>query len=491
MTGPADGNGEGGRVRPIAIVVCALAAVATMYLPLGLAEQPHIALAIVVAIGGLWMTEALPLGVTALLVPVLATAAGVGTAKESFAGFGDPIVFLFFGTFLLTDAASQHGLDRRIADAVTTSAWVRASPRRLLFAIGFLGCALSAWMNNTATTAMLLPLAMTAGRMGSRPFLVSVLLLTAYAPSLGGLATPVGTAPNLIGIAKIEAFTNERIGFARWMLAFAPLAVVATAGTALWLSALGGRVDRAALPAVERARRPWTAAERRLVTLFAAVVLLWIAPGTFGGLLGEGPWRDEAWAIGARAGLKAFGERLPEACVPVAGGILLFVLPAGSRGGPRLAQVSAFGRLDWSTILLFGGGISLGSVMERTGLATALGRGLFDAFRDAGVDGAFGITLAAVLMAVVVSEFTSNTASAALVVPVVLPLAQAAGMDPVGPALAATVGCSFGFMLPVSTPPNAIVYGTGKIRIGEMVRRGVVLDIAGAVLVAAWVTLLL
>jgi sodium-dependent dicarboxylate transporter 2/3/5 len=143
-------------------------------------------------------------------------------------------------------------------------------------------------------------------------------------------------------------------------------------------------------------------------------------------------------------------------------------------------------RVDWSTLLLFGGGLSLGAMMFDSGLARALGEGIFHAMP---IGGTYGIVLAATLMAVLVSEMTSNTASAALVVPVVLALAMAAGVDPVKPALAATVACSFGFMLPVSTPPNALVFATGKLRIREMIAYGALLDVGGVLLVSAWVTL--
>ena len=172
--------------------------------------------------------------------------------------------------------------------------------------------------------------------------------------------------------------------------------------------------------------------------------------------------------------------------LPLLGALALFILPSGGPGNARILDARVFRRVDWSTLLLFGGGLSLGALMLESGLARALGDMIFGALP---IHSAFGIVLASALMAVLVSEVTSNTASAALVVPVVLALSQAAGMDPVKPALAATVGCSFGFMLPVSTPPNALVYGTGRIRIGEMVRAGALLDLVGVLLVAAWVTL--
>lgn len=475
MPDPLPAAEEPGRVRPRAVLLCVLAAVVAWLIPWGLPEKARATLAILVAVGGMWVTEALPLGATALLVPVLGVALGAAPGRAAFAGFGDPIVFLFLGTFVLTDAASRNGLDRRLADRVMTSAWVQRSPRRILFALAFLGCALSAWINNTATTAMLLPLAITSERLRSPRFLTSVLLMTAYAPSLGGLATPVGTAPNLIGLAQIEKLTGARPSFVAWMAAFAPLAVIATIGSAAWLAWRGGKPSAPEALEMTHEVTPVTRAEKTLLAVFAAVIALWVTPGVL-----------KATDLAEAAWVKTWSERLPEACVPLLGALALFVLPTGRGDGSRLTDFTAFRRIDWSTILLFGGGISLGAMLESSGLARALGEGLFRAMP---VAGAFGITLAATLMAVAVSEMTSNTASATLVVPIVIALAKAAGIDPLAPALAATVGCSFGFMLPVSTPPNALVYGTGRLTIADMVRCGILLDVAGALLVAAWVTL--
>jgi sodium-dependent dicarboxylate transporter 2/3/5 len=468
--------------RPLPIVITAIAALAVALLPIpGLPTQAHRTLVILVAAAGLWMTEALPVAITALLIPVLGITLGVTDARGAFAGFGDPIVFLFFGTFLLTEAAAEHGLVARLAGSVLGSDLVRRNPARLLWAIALLGCGLSAWMNNTACTAMLLPLALTAERFGSRRLLVGILLMTSYATSLGGVATPVGTAPNLIGLRLLEQATGERPSFAAWCAMFAPLAVIGTVITAGWLRLHAGSLVAAPPDGVRPEPRPWSRAERTLAPVFVLVVLLWIAPG----LLAGTPLQGAAW-------LKAWQARLPEPAVPVLGALLLFLLPSGrpaapgARAAPRLLDVTVLRRVDWSTLLLFGGGLSLGTMMFESGLARALGEAIFAAMPFGGT---FGIVLAATIMAVLVSEMTSNTASASLVVPVVLALAQAAGVDPVKPTLAATVACSFGFMLPVSTPPNALVFATGRVRIHEMIRWGLLLDVAGIALVAIWVTL--
>ncbi len=461
--------------RPLPILVTAALALAVAFVPIpGLAPKAHHTLVILVTAGGLWMTESLPVAITALIIPILGIALDVTDARGAFAGFGDPIVFLFFGTFLLTEAAGRHGLIARLARGVLGSEMVRRRPARLLWAIALLGCVLSAWMNNTATTALLLPLALTAESFGSRRLLVGILLMTAYAPSLGGLATPVGTAPNLIGLRLLEQATGQRPSFAQWCAVFAPLAVVSTALAAAWLRRGAGEARSAGATAVRPETRAWSRAERTLVPLFTVVVLLWIVPGILAGTPLQGaPW------------LKSWQARLPEPAVPVLGALTLFLLPSGAPGGARILDITVLRRVDWSTLLLFGGGLSLGGMMFDSGLARALGEGIFAAMP---VGGTYGIVLAATLMAVLVSEMTSNTASASLVVPVVLALAQAAQLDPVKPTLAATVACSFGFMLPVSTPPNALVFATGRVRIREMIACGLLLDLGGVLLVSAWVT---
>jgi sodium-dependent dicarboxylate transporter 2/3/5 len=449
----------------------------------GLTPEAHRTLVIVVAAAGLWISEALPVAVTALTIPILALLLGAAPAKQAFAGFGDPIVFLFLGTFLLTEAAFQYGLTERLARSVLSARAMRERPGRLLWAIALLGCGISGWANNTATTAILLPLALTAERFAGPRLLTGILLLCAYAPSLGGIATPVGTAPNLIGLRLLEQHAGTRPSFATWCALFAPLAILSTAMVALALRVRAGASPPAsAISKGREERSPWSRAEKTLVPVFAIVILLWIVPGILA-----------ATSLGKEEWVKMWQARLPEPAVPLLGGIVLFLLPRGRSpregkgdGGGPILTVDVLRRLDWSTLLLFGGGLTLGSLMFESGLARAIGEALFAAMP---IEGGFGIILAATILGVAVSELTTNTASASLVVPVVLALAEAAHVDPVGPALAATIACSFGFMLPVSTPPNALVFATGRVPLLEMVRVGFLLDLAGIGAVAGWVAL--
>ncbi|NOT33499.1 MAG: anion transporter [Candidatus Eisenbacteria bacterium] len=493
---PEEPLGPTRHFKPVPILLSVLAAfiVAQLRIP-HLGPAAHDTLTILTLAIGLWFTEAVPIVVPALLIPILATMMGVTTVRGAFSGFGDPIVYMFLGTFLLTESAARHGLNARLAATVMNAHWVRGNPKHLIWALALLGCAISAFVNNTATTAMILPLALTAERTHHRGLLVGALLMAAYAPSLGGFATPVGTAPNLIGLGLLEAATGVRPSFGRWMLVFAPLAILFTIGSAAWLRWRAGSVAPVeltrdtAIPAPSIAR-PWSLAERLLVPVFGVVVLLWIGPG----LLQSMP------ALANAPFLELLRKRLPETVVPLFGGLLLFLLPSGGpgaggrrgwRNGERILDVSVFRRLEWSTLLLFGGGLSLGVMMFDTGLAHWIGGGLANLLRLEGTPlaGTFGVVLVSTLLGVLVSEITSNTASASLVVPVAIALAQVAGVDPVKPALAATVACSFGFMLPVSTPPNALVYSTGRLRVREMIANGALLDLAGIAVVSVWVTL--
>jgi sodium-dependent dicarboxylate transporter 2/3/5 len=258
-------EGSAAWFRPLPAVLVAVAATAVALIPMpGFPVAAHRTLVILIAVGGLWLTEALPVSITALLIPVLGVTLGVADAKAAFAGFGDPIVFMFFGTFLLIDAATTHGLHERLTRSVLGSPAVQRSPSRLLWAIAILGCGISAWVNNTATTALLLPLARTADRFGSRRLLVAILLMTSYAPSLGGIATPVGTAPNLIGLRLLEQFTGRRPSFAEWCVMFAPLAILTTAMAAGYLQwrVRGEQGVRVHPPAAE-GRRPWSSPSAR------------------------------------------------------------------------------------------------------------------------------------------------------------------------------------------------------------------------------------
>lgn len=429
-----------------------------------------------------WITEALPLPVTALAGPVLAILLQVAPARTVLAPFADPIIFLFMGSFMLAQGMYVHGLDRRVAFQALSLRWVGRSPARVVVAFGAVSTALSMWLSNTATAAMLFPIAVSivgqaTGATGG--FALALMLITAFGASVGGMATPVGTPPNLIGIALLERATAIRISFAGWMTIGVPLAVVMYAFMALYFRRLCGREGDVGLAgsslAAEELRKlgPLSRGQRNVLAAFGFTVLLWIAPGLLAVAgAGRGPFAA------------TLNASVPEAVAAMVGALLLFVLPVDWRSRRfTLTWEQALG-IDWGIILLFGGGLSLGGLTFSTGLADAIGRGLL-AWAPAHTT--LILTVVFTGLSILLTETTSNTAAATMVVPVAIAVAQAAGASPVQPALGATLGASMAFMLPVSTPPNAIVYSSGRVPLTAMVRHGVAIDLFGFAAVVALV----
>ena len=392
----------------------------------GLAENAHRLLAVFGLVVTLWLTEAIPLAVTALLGPTLCVVCGIGTDKEMFKSFGHPIVFLFLGSFLLAEAMLHHGLNRRIAFRILSLRWVGRSPARILWAFGGITGFLSMWMSNTTAAAMMLPIGIAilsemarrqseregrAIRFADLKYGTGLMLAVAFAASIGGLATPVGTPPNLIAIGFIEKSQGLKITFFQWMAFGVPLAAVMLGFLGLYLNracpAEPGLLEgSAAWIQTERAKLgPLARGERNVLIAFGVTVILWLLPGVVAVIAGvNAPF------------FKALERHLPEAGAALLGATLLFVLPVDFRRGEFTIGWAQARRIDWGTILLFGGG------------------------------------------------------------------------------LAACLGASLAFMLPVSTPPNAIVFGTGCVPLLKMVKFGIVLDVIGIaaiILVVHWLVPLL
>jgi len=429
-----------------------------------------------------WITEAVPIPVTALLAPALAVVLGVGTAGEMFAAFGDPIVFLFLGGFVLAEAMVTTGLDRRVAFAILAQPSVAATPARLLIGFAVLAAGASAWMNNTSTTAMLFPiglsvlttLARQAGRNATRlRFGTALMLILAWASSIGGITTPVGSSPNLIVLGQLQELAGTRIPFFHWMAVATPIAVAMLAFLLLYFrfalppdlppAADAGdriRAERAALLVMSRA-------EKNVLFAFCVTVSLWVLPGLL------------AVALGPDAPLALRVQRLlPEPVSALLGASLLFVLPVEWKARRMTIEWRDVARIDWGTLLLFGGGLALGGAMFRTGLAASLGEALV---AWTGSDSLIALTC--LFCWIALTETTSNTATATMLAPLAIASAQAAGVSPIPPAMAIAFGAGMAFMLPVSTPPNAIVYGSGAVPITAMARHGLVVDLASAAII--------
>jgi sodium-dependent dicarboxylate transporter 2/3/5 len=474
------------RVR-VGLTLAPLLFITVLCWPIGsLADKPQAQrlAAVLAAVVTLWITEALPMPVTALLGAAACTVLRVADAKTIFAPFADQLMFLFVGSFILARAIFLHELNRRVAFGVMSLDWVGGRPGRILFAFGAATALISAWISNTATTAMMMAIGLSmihflfdpahAKSLGvDRRYATGLMLITSFAASIGGLATPIGTPPNVIGLGLIKKFLDVEISFFEWMLVGVPVVVILYLflfAYMNWFCPSGVRElagSREMLKTNRQSLGPWTTGQKSTLIAFLTTVGLWIAPGVVALVAGE-----------ESATYRLLRESLPEGVAALIGASLLFLLPG--KTGRRAMTWDEAVQIDWGVVLLYGGGFSLGELSRLTGLADAVGQGLASRLP---VSGEFGLLLASTAVAALVSETTSNTASANIVVPLVISLARAAGVDPLPPALGATFGASLGFMLPVSTPCNAIVYGTGYIPLTRMIRYGLLLDVVGVAVI--------
>ena len=482
-------GGRGGLGSLLAL----LAFAALLLAPLGgLTPEAHRLAAIMAAVVILWISEALPLPVTAIIGAVACVVMRVAPAREVFAPFADPLMFLFIGSFMIARAIMLHGLDRRVAYAVLSLRVVGASPMRILFAFGAVTASISAWISNTATTAMMYAIGMailaymadtarSQGRTLDPRYATALMLMTSFAASVGGLATPIGTPPNVIGLGFIRQLTGTELPFFKWMIIGVPTVIIMLVALFLVLgraakSLSADTAESAGMLEREHERQgSWSTGEKSTVIAFSVTVFLWVLPGVFALVYGD-----------SSSQYTAITARIPEGVAALIGASLLFVLP-GSQEGKVITWREA-AKIDWGIVLLYGGGFALGVLSFKTGLAETMGKG---ALGYLPASGDTGLLIASTIMAVILSEITSNTASANMIVPVVISIALAAGVDPVPPALGATFGASMGFMLPVSTPCNAIVYGSGYIPLRTMMRYGVVVDVVGVIVVVAVIKFLL
>jgi sodium-dependent dicarboxylate transporter 2/3/5 len=475
--------------RRAGLALAPLAFALAWYAASGLDRPAHRLAAVLAAVIVLWVSEAIPMAMTAFLGVSAAVVLGVAPAAKAFAPFADPLVFLFIGTFMLARAIFCHGLDRRFAFAILSLPGIGESPRRVLAAYAGVAACISMWISNTATTAMMFPIGVSLlavledrGRERAGGFATALLLSNAFAASIGGLATPVGTPPNLIGIGFLRREAGYDVPFFSWMTLGLPLVALLLSWMVFDLARSRVRGEAALagvreLVARERsALGPWTRGQRNTLFAFALTVALWVLPGAIALFAGT-----------AHPFYRELTTALPEGVVALLGATLLFLLPVDWQRHEFTLRWRDAVEIDWWIVFLYGGGIALGTLAFETGLAEAIGRGLTQTL---GIQSELGLLALATAIATVLSETTSNTASANMIVPVVIAIAGSAGLDPVLPAVGATMGASLGFTLPVSTPTNAIVYASGRIPLSAMMRHGILLDAVGVVAIVAVVALL-
>lgn len=441
---------------------------ALMFLTLVAAGQPTdlaLTAAITLWVGTWWVFETLPIPVTSLLPIALFPALGLLSAREVGAAVGSPLILLLMGGFMLSQGMQRSGVHRRIALSLLRVFGTR--PRGVV--LGFLctAAALSMWISNTATALMLLPIALaTLSAVKDRGVRVCVVLAVAYGCSIGSLGTPIGTPPNLLFIDAYTSATGMEISFTRFMGWGLP--VVAC------LLPLAGLVLTFRLPETDiglsAKTGAWRAIEIRTLMVFAATAVLWMTRREpFGG------WSTWLGLPGAN-----------DASVALLAVVAMFLIPSGRSSGDhrgdRLLDWDSARDIPWGILLLFGSGLCIARAFENSGLSDVIGAALAAQIQ------ALPLLLTLLAMALGVTfltELTSNTATAALLMPILAAAGTAAGIDPLLVMLPAAMSANCAFMLPVATGPNAVVFGSGQVRIIDMARRGVVLNLLGALAISA------
>jgi sodium-dependent dicarboxylate transporter 2/3/5 len=468
-----------------------------LLIPFDLDGNQHRLAAILAFVVVWWVTEAIPIPMTALLGVVLCALfeatppppEGDSSVDVVFGLFTDDTVMLFIGSFIIAQAMVVHGLHRRLAFRVLSLPWVGGNTYRIILAFGLIGAITSPVMSNTAGAAMMLPIAIgvmgvVGGMVADQArgeqrverlrFGAALMLVITYGITVGGLLLPIGSPPNLIGRELLEAETGEPITFFEWFLMALPIVIVMFVAVVVIVLAFN-RPEVRQVDGVERyvgeergKLGGLSRGEKNTLLVLAFALIGWFLPGLVGLVAG-----DDSNAY------TQVQEASNEGVVAILAATLLFVLPVDWKRRKFTLNWNQASQIDWGTVILFGGGLVLGSLLSETGLAAVVGESLSDSL---GVSSLVGITIVIVIVAVLVSETTSNTASAAIMVPIAISIAAASDVNPTIPALAAIFGANYGFMLPVSTPPNAIVYSSGLLPITRMIKAGLVFDIIGALL---------
>ncbi|HBO15996.1 MAG TPA: anion transporter [Porticoccaceae bacterium] len=428
-----------------------------------------------------WATEAVPVPVTAFLPLVTFDLLGIASFKDAAVAYAHPTIYLFLGAFILALAVQRWNLHKRIALIILNR--VGTEGRTLIGGFMLVAALLSMWMTNTSTTMMLLPIAISVATVvisnvaditqkQQQDFQTALLLGLAFAATIGGLTTLVGTPPNALLAAYLSSTHNIDISFATWMMIGVPVAMVmlpvAWIVLTRWAFVVNIPETDAALKHLAQLRSdlgPMTAPEKRVALIFTAVVVLWVLRRPL----------TELYGI----------QGLSDSGIVMAAALLLFILPSSDKQQPVLMTWHDVSRLPWGVLILFGGGLSLAAAVANSGLAQWLGNSL----SPLAVFGVFVLVIGATALVIFLTELTSNLATTATFLPVVGAIALQADIPLLVICVPVTLAASCAFMLPVATPPNAIVFASGMVTIPQMVRAGAFLNFVGMlllVLVGVW-----
>ncbi len=460
------------------LLLLVIIAVSAVVLNSDMSSSAQITLIVTLITAVLWVTEKLPIPVTSLIPIATLPLLGVLTPTQVAQAYGSPLILLLLGGFLLSTAMAHSNTHRLIANRIIRVVGAD-SPGRILLSFMLAAALLSMWISNTATTLMLVPIALAIieanqadhndpAHTNRSQFAIILLLGIAYAASLGGINTPIGTPPNLLMMQNYREGTGEEIGFLFWMRHTLPITLLFIPVMFLLL--------RRAMPRVPvhyelQEKRP-NSMQRRILLVFLATALLWMTrTEPFGG------WRKLLDLPQAN-----------DASVAMLAVIAMFVIPAGrDRPKERLLTWETANTIPWGILLLFAGGICIASAFRESGLSEAIAQNLVF-LQDMPL---WLIILTICLAVTFMTEITSNTATTAILMPIMLSTAQAIDIDPMKLMLPATVSASFAFMMPVATAPNAIVFGSNRVPIKSMIKQGFRLNLIGAVIITTMVSLMI
>ncbi|TRO97092.1 DASS family sodium-coupled anion symporter [Glycocaulis profundi] len=448
-------------------------AVALFFRPEGLPEQAALVAGLGILMAVWWATEAIPVAATAFAPLIVLPLLGLGSFSEAAAPYANPVIFLFLGGFVIALAIERCGLHRRIAFALILA--IGSNARRIIAGFMLATALVSMWISNTSSSLMLLPIAVSVAVVMSetmpdldegaqRNFATALLLGVAYAATIGGLATLIGTPPNAFLAAFMQETYDIEIGFLRWMLVGVPLMIVML--PIAWfmlvrvIFPIRFEVSTQTIDHIRELRRSLgkpSAAEIRTAALFLSMVTLWVA-------------REPLQA--------AFGlEALSDAGIAIAAALAAFLIPSGEKGR-SLMDWESTKQLPWGVLILFGGGLSLAAAVSSSGLALWMGEQL----APLGAGNILLLIIVATILVIFLTELTSNLGTTATFLPVIAAIAMESGDNIMLYVVPVTLAASCAFMLPVATPPNAIVFSSGRVSIPQMVRAGFWLNMIAAVI---------
>ena len=442
------------------LIICPVAAaiLGLVLYTLGFSSDISATAAITVWVAAWWITEPISIPATSMIPLALFPLFGILSPDDIALAYGNKLVLLMLGGFMLSAAMEKSGVHKRIALGMV-NLFGNGSGRRLVFGFMTASAVLSMWISNAATTLMLLPIAMAVvSQTTNRKLQVALLLSIAYGASVGGVVTPIGTPSNLVFMGIYKEATGMDIGFLDWMQMAAPVVFIMLPIVGFWLTRDIGSIEPIGLPSVGT----WRKEESRTLLVFGMTALFWVTrQQPFGGWVGF---------------LEGQGILLPyanDASIAFIGVLFLFVLPSDKEG--KLLDWNTVTTIPWGVLILFAGGLCLASAFKSSGLSALLGNSMSSL-------GTLPVLLSIASICLVVTfltEVTSNTATTTILLPILVIAANTANVEPKIFMIPATISASFAFMLPVATPPNAIVFSSGKFSVREMAKEGFILNLIG------------